>query len=51
VNPKIIVLLAGTNNVGSTPVQNSDAKIEDVTRGIKAILDVMRQQAPNAPSF
>ena len=45
VNPKVIVLLAGTNDVGNRP---DDSKIEPVADGIKAILDVMRQKAPNA---
>ena len=48
-NPKVIVLLAGTNNVGSAasaaPVGD---RAEDVSRGIKAILDVMRSKAPQA---
>ena len=49
VNPKIIVLLAGTNNVGNkSPQGDIDSKAEDVARGIKAILDVCRQKAPNA---
>ena len=46
VDPKVIVLLAGTNNMGSTPA--SDAKISDITKGIKALLDVMREKAPKA---
>jgi lysophospholipase L1-like esterase len=41
VNPKIIVLLAGTNNVGNTDPAG-------IVRGLKAILDVMRTKAPNA---
>jgi len=41
VNPKVIVLLAGTNNVGS-------AKVEEITRGIEAILNIMRAKAPQA---
>ena len=49
VHPKVIVLLAGTNNVGSAasaaPVAD---RAEDVSRGIKAILDVMRSKAPEA---
>jgi len=49
VNPKVIVLLAGTNNVGRTPPADGDtAKVESITRGIKAILDVMQQKAPKA---
>ena len=46
VNPKIIVVLAGTNNVGTVPP--TAAVIEDVTRGIKAILDSCRRKAPRA---
>src|SRR5260221_8791297 len=38
VNPKIIVLLAGINNVGARP--GDDAKVGDITRGIKAVLAV-----------
>src|SRR5450432_1899684 len=49
VHPKAIMLLAGTNNVGSRPSAGSDdAKVEDVTRGIQAILRVMHNKAPEA---
>jgi lysophospholipase L1-like esterase len=49
VNPKVIVLLAGTNNVGRTnPPDGDAAKVEDISRGIKAILDVMQAKAPRA---
>jgi lysophospholipase L1-like esterase len=49
VKPKVIVLLAGTNNVGNRPSEgNDDAKVEDVTRGIQAVLRVMREKAPGA---
>ena len=49
VHPKVIVLLAGTNNVGGvTPPPNDDARVEDLSRGIKAILDAMRARAPTA---
>jgi lysophospholipase L1-like esterase len=49
VNPKVIVLLAGTNNVGNTmPPEGEDAKVADVTAGIQAILTVMRTKAPDA---
>jgi lysophospholipase L1-like esterase len=49
VNPKVIVLLAGTNNVGNaTPPADDAARVEDVSRGIKAVLDVMRARAPQA---
>jgi lysophospholipase L1-like esterase len=46
VHPKVIVLLAGTNNVGNTPA--SDAKVADIARRIKALLDTLREKAPRA---
>ncbi len=46
VEPKVIVVLAGTNNVGSTP--GGDTKIAEVTRGVKAIVDTCRRKAPQA---
>jgi lysophospholipase L1-like esterase len=49
VNPKIIVLLAGTNNVGKKPPDgNDDPRIADITRGIKAIIETCRRKAPDA---
>jgi lysophospholipase L1-like esterase len=42
VNPKVIVLLAGTNNIGN------GATAEDVTRGVEAIVNTMREKAPSA---
>jgi lysophospholipase L1-like esterase len=48
VNPKVIVLLGGTNNVGRTPDADDTAKVADITKGLKAVLDVMRTKAPNA---
>jgi lysophospholipase L1-like esterase len=48
-NPKIIVLLAGTNNVGRTvPPEGDDAKVADITRGLKAVLELLQAKAPNA---
>jgi lysophospholipase L1-like esterase len=46
VNPKVIVLLAGTNNVGQQP--GDAAKVADITRGIEAIVELMREKAPEA---
>jgi lysophospholipase L1-like esterase len=46
VNPKIIVLLAGINNVGKEP--GDAGKIADVTSGIKALVEICRQKAPGA---
>jgi lysophospholipase L1-like esterase len=49
VNPKVIVLLAGTNNVGNRVPQGGDAaKTADITRGIQAVLQAMQATAPNA---
>jgi cephalosporin-C deacetylase-like acetyl esterase/lysophospholipase L1-like esterase len=49
VNPKVIVLMAGTNNVGSlTPIGDDAARVANITRGIKAIVDLSRRKAPNA---
>jgi lysophospholipase L1-like esterase len=46
VNPKIIVLLAGTNNIGAQ--MPDDAKIADITRGLRALVDLCRAKAPAA---
>jgi lysophospholipase L1-like esterase len=49
VYPKIVVLLAGTNNVGNTvPPGGYDAKVADITTGLKAVLDMLRAKAPDA---
>jgi len=49
VNPKIIVLLAGTNNVGnSVPAGAEESTVADVSRGIQAVLNTMRAKAPGA---
>jgi lysophospholipase L1-like esterase len=46
VNPKVIVLLAGTNNVGEQP--RDDRTIAEISSGVKAIVDVCRRKAPDA---
>jgi lysophospholipase L1-like esterase len=46
VNPKVIVILAGTNNVGAQP--GGPEKVDDITRGLIAIVNVCRQKAPAA---
>jgi lysophospholipase L1-like esterase len=46
VNPKVIVLLAGTNNVGYP--QSDDNTVADVTKGIQALLRVCKTKAPRA---
>jgi lysophospholipase L1-like esterase len=49
VNPKIVILLAGTNNVGNTvPDGGDEAKVADITSGLKEILRVLKTKAPNA---
>jgi lysophospholipase L1-like esterase len=49
VNPKAIVLLAGTNNVGArTAAGTGEARARDVTSGIQEILRVMQEKAPAA---
>lgn len=47
VNPKVIVLLAGTNNLPGPPT-NEDEKVADMTRGLRAIVDRFRAKAPAA---
>lgn len=46
VNPKVIVILAGTNNVGNVP--GGPEKVEDITRGVKAIVEACKKAAPDA---
>jgi lysophospholipase L1-like esterase len=46
VNPKVIVIQAGTNNIGAQP--GRAAKVADISRGLAAILESCRQQAPRA---
>jgi lysophospholipase L1-like esterase len=49
VHPKVIVLMAGTNNVGGMPRTGVDAAtVENVASGISALLEVMRAKAPGA---
>ncbi|HLO08853.1 MAG TPA: GDSL-type esterase/lipase family protein [Terriglobales bacterium] len=49
VNPKVVVLLAGTNNVGDLSAPgDARARADDVTRGLQAILHVIQQKAPAA---
>ena len=49
VNPKVVVLLAGTNNVGDLSAPgDARARAEDITRGLQAILHVIQEKAPAA---
>jgi lysophospholipase L1-like esterase len=46
VDPKVIVIQAGANNVGREP--GDGAKVADVTRGLAAIIEACRKRAPAA---
>jgi lysophospholipase L1-like esterase len=49
VNPKVVVLLAGANNVGSQSVPEQAREASDeITRGLQAILRVIQTKAPAA---
>jgi lysophospholipase L1-like esterase len=48
VNPKVVVLMIGTNNIGGRPPENVEAQAEDVAQGVRAILDVVREKSPAA---
>jgi lysophospholipase L1-like esterase len=49
VHPRVIVLLAGTNNVGRTVEPGGDdAKVAEITGYLQAILRTMRTKAPEA---
>lgn len=46
VNPKVIVIEAGANDVAPPP--RGEDGVADVTRGIRALVDLCRVKAPNA---
>ncbi len=46
VNPKVIVILAGTNNLPGRP--GGQARVDDITRGLHALVDSARAKAPGA---
>jgi lysophospholipase L1-like esterase len=48
VNPKVIVVMAGTNNIGAARVGDDEARAADIAEGLKAVLDVCREKAPDA---
>ena len=49
VKPKVIVVMAGTNNIGARPpAGGAEAKAAEITDGLKAVLDVCREKAPGA---
>jgi lysophospholipase L1-like esterase len=49
VHPKVIVLLAGTNNVGHIlPGAKVEAEVADIAKGMEAVVHLMREKAPEA---
>jgi lysophospholipase L1-like esterase len=48
VHPKIIVLLAGTNNIGNANPAEVDSKVEDIGKGLHNVVRVMQDKAPGA---
>lgn len=46
VHPKLIVIQAGTNNLGD--IEGEQAQIDSITAGIKALVDSARAKAPQA---
>lgn len=51
VHPKVIVILAGTNNIGNRPAstpQAADEKVADIVKGIGALIATCHEKAPKA---
>jgi lysophospholipase L1-like esterase len=51
VNPKVIVILAGTNNIGSSPAPSEQAateKVEAIVEGVRALVKTCQERAPKA---
>ena len=46
VNPKVIVILAGTNNVGNRP--DGDENVADILNGFDSLIATCRQKTPSA---
>jgi lysophospholipase L1-like esterase len=46
VSPKVIVILAGTNNISTNG--DTDSQVKDITRGLAAIVAACRKRAPAA---
>jgi lysophospholipase L1-like esterase len=49
VNPKVIVVMAGTNNLGGrVPAGGEETRVNEIIEGHKAILALCREKAPGA---
>jgi cephalosporin-C deacetylase-like acetyl esterase/lysophospholipase L1-like esterase len=49
VKPKVVVVMAGTNNIGNaTPIGDAEARAADVARGVAALVKEIRKRAPAA---
>ncbi|HEV2700447.1 MAG TPA: GDSL-type esterase/lipase family protein [Steroidobacteraceae bacterium] len=49
VNPKVIVLMAGTNNIGNqSPRGDAKSRAAETVRGVAAIVKQLRERAPHA---
>lgn len=49
VHPEVIVLLAGTNDIGyAIPPEGDSAKVRHITEGMEAVLKIMQEKAPEA---
>jgi lysophospholipase L1-like esterase len=49
INPKVVVLLAGSNNVGQTvPPQGIDYAVADISKGLAAVVRTIQAKAPEA---
>ncbi len=49
IDPKVIVLLAGTNNVGGrVPPDGIESAAANVSKGLEAVVRLMQSKAPNA---
>jgi lysophospholipase L1-like esterase len=50
VKPRVVVVMAGTNNIGGRPRAGGgqEAKVTEIVEGLKAVLAVCRERAPDA---
>jgi lysophospholipase L1-like esterase len=49
VKPKVIIVMAGTNNIGARmPAADAEAKAAEIADGLNAVVDVCREKAPDA---